>query len=569
MRLEIRDVEDTTVYRIGPDGAVLGRERAKTDISLRDESVSKRHARIFSDDGTWLLEDLNSSNGTYIDEQRITGPVPISEGSVFALAQRKFEVVYVESANEPSQSRKANGGGVNGLANGANGGMRPPHKTVPPLMGPSTPSPVSPSVSRAVGKDEKSAAAILAAVPRAVAHYLVNVPLMLLNPVGSIRKATEKQPVEPMGRMELAVFVIPAGAVAFSIFALVANAFSNTPLGGGLVGAAIGMAFAAIAGFLLHPVLEFLVELLGGTSDERSRTNHVVQAFELLVIVAVTQGGAALLAMLSVSFAGLAAPVLAILVALIFLYFAYRWVVRFRLFSWVRYVVVALGCALVLVSVAGLVQRARMPFAGSDRTVTVDVGGSPAGPAGPEPGATGATPAARTPAGLAQDTAGATPARPTAAVANVKQSTPPERAGPVAAAMPPALRSGGPAPATAAAPPAPRSEAPASSGAGSGGEPQPIVTAEHPFGETPFVRFLAKRRAIERAVNDRPELLERRPVRRDYERLWRKTYAIREKYRKKRGERWKRDKILARRKDQEIFDATRKEVDRLYAKIFR
>jgi pSer/pThr/pTyr-binding forkhead associated (FHA) protein len=81
MRLEIRDLEDQTVYDIGPEGAVLGRERAKTDISLRDESISKRHARIFLDDGPVVPGGSETpSNGTYVDDQRISSPVMVTSG---------------------------------------------------------------------------------------------------------------------------------------------------------------------------------------------------------------------------------------------------------------------------------------------------------------------------------------------------------------------------------------------------------------------------------------------------------------------------------------------------------
>ena len=69
------------VYDISADGAVMGRERARTDISFRDESISKRHARIYYEGGSWYLEDLGSSNGTYLDDQRVSGPVVLGQGA--------------------------------------------------------------------------------------------------------------------------------------------------------------------------------------------------------------------------------------------------------------------------------------------------------------------------------------------------------------------------------------------------------------------------------------------------------------------------------------------------------
>ena len=61
----------TTTYRLAVTGsavgfglyeslAILGRERARTDITLRGGSVSKQHARIFFENGNWYVDDLNS-----------------------------------------------------------------------------------------------------------------------------------------------------------------------------------------------------------------------------------------------------------------------------------------------------------------------------------------------------------------------------------------------------------------------------------------------------------------------------------------------------------------------------
>ena len=62
----------------------------------------------------------------------------------------------------------------------------------------------------------------------------------------------------------------------------------------------------------------------------------------------------------------------------------------------------------------------------------------------------------------------------------------------------------------------------------------------------------------------------RQRIKRDYERLWKQTYDIREKYRKRyrKKERWERDKVGLRLKGLEIYEKTNDEVDRLYRRIF-
>lgn len=54
---------------------VIGRSREKTDIAVPDPAVSRRHAELSYRDGQWALRDLNSSNGTFVNEQRITRPI--------------------------------------------------------------------------------------------------------------------------------------------------------------------------------------------------------------------------------------------------------------------------------------------------------------------------------------------------------------------------------------------------------------------------------------------------------------------------------------------------------------
>jgi pSer/pThr/pTyr-binding forkhead associated (FHA) protein len=50
--------------------ATLGR-LPECEITLNDPSVSRRHARLFSEDGAWRIEDLGSTNGVKVNGQRV------------------------------------------------------------------------------------------------------------------------------------------------------------------------------------------------------------------------------------------------------------------------------------------------------------------------------------------------------------------------------------------------------------------------------------------------------------------------------------------------------------------
>jgi len=65
-------------YQTPDEPAVIG--RSSDQIHLSDQTASRRHAEIRPDNGSWLLLDLNSSNGTYLNGQRVISPTPLRHG---------------------------------------------------------------------------------------------------------------------------------------------------------------------------------------------------------------------------------------------------------------------------------------------------------------------------------------------------------------------------------------------------------------------------------------------------------------------------------------------------------
>jgi len=70
----------------------LGRAHDST-IVLDDDFASSRHARIYPDlSGQWVVEDLGSTNGTYLDRAKLTAPTPVPLGVPIRIGKTALEL---------------------------------------------------------------------------------------------------------------------------------------------------------------------------------------------------------------------------------------------------------------------------------------------------------------------------------------------------------------------------------------------------------------------------------------------------------------------------------------------
>ncbi|MFI2709562.1 FHA domain-containing protein [Micromonospora sp. NPDC018662] len=73
-------------FRIGRGVQVIGRAPT-ADVVLPDPHLSRRHASVQATPEGVVLTDLGSTNGTWLNDTRITGSVPISDGDVVRLGR--------------------------------------------------------------------------------------------------------------------------------------------------------------------------------------------------------------------------------------------------------------------------------------------------------------------------------------------------------------------------------------------------------------------------------------------------------------------------------------------------
>lgn len=82
-------------YRFHQVQTTIGRTN-DNDLIIPEHIVSRRHARLWFDNGQWYLEDLQSASGTRINDVQIHGPTQLKDGDIIRFGQETvvFNVVY-------------------------------------------------------------------------------------------------------------------------------------------------------------------------------------------------------------------------------------------------------------------------------------------------------------------------------------------------------------------------------------------------------------------------------------------------------------------------------------------
>jgi hypothetical protein len=80
--------ESGSAYEIPTRGATLG--RGDVEIRLDDPFASAHHARISREGHVVVIEDLGSTNGTYLNEEQLTGPQPLHPGDRIRIGDCEF-----------------------------------------------------------------------------------------------------------------------------------------------------------------------------------------------------------------------------------------------------------------------------------------------------------------------------------------------------------------------------------------------------------------------------------------------------------------------------------------------
>lgn len=80
-----------TTIPLGSAPVLVGRASTCT-LVIDDDYCSAKHCRIYLDGETWMVEDLGSTNGTYLGNQKVTDPVPFRGGDVIRIGATALEL---------------------------------------------------------------------------------------------------------------------------------------------------------------------------------------------------------------------------------------------------------------------------------------------------------------------------------------------------------------------------------------------------------------------------------------------------------------------------------------------
>jgi pSer/pThr/pTyr-binding forkhead associated (FHA) protein len=80
-------------FPITKDRFVIGRGKQSSDLTLKDPNVSRQHAVVEFQSGTYFMVDMGSTNGVAFNGQRIARR-PIAEGDVFKICDHDLLFTY-------------------------------------------------------------------------------------------------------------------------------------------------------------------------------------------------------------------------------------------------------------------------------------------------------------------------------------------------------------------------------------------------------------------------------------------------------------------------------------------
>ena len=96
-------------FPLDGDSLTIGRD-STNGVAINDAEVSRKHSRLMFQGGKYVIEDLGSTNGTFVNGQRLAGPVVLKPGDVVSLGEQivlMYDAIAADAGATVAVSRKA------------------------------------------------------------------------------------------------------------------------------------------------------------------------------------------------------------------------------------------------------------------------------------------------------------------------------------------------------------------------------------------------------------------------------------------------------------------------------
>ena len=97
LRLIPVENEQIDTFEIKQAEVIVGRD-PNNKIYIPDETISAQHCRIYISDQQWWINDLNSTNGTYLNDEIIDRPCVLTDGDMIMFGQVKFSIQIINTS---------------------------------------------------------------------------------------------------------------------------------------------------------------------------------------------------------------------------------------------------------------------------------------------------------------------------------------------------------------------------------------------------------------------------------------------------------------------------------------
>jgi predicted component of type VI protein secretion system len=129
------------VFELTKDVYTIGRE-AGNDIMVEDSQISRHHARLTRQGNSYVVEDLGSTNGAFVNGRRVSAPILLSNGDMLGFADTIVFAVQVQSPMSDATVISRGSPGATAASPATAPAFAPPPPPPPPMR--SAPMPQQP-----------------------------------------------------------------------------------------------------------------------------------------------------------------------------------------------------------------------------------------------------------------------------------------------------------------------------------------------------------------------------------------------------------------------------------------